>query len=109
MIKLAGMANARKLFRLFKTLNEVQTLLDIFSKKNDDQIELILKLVQRFGFALYWIFDNLVILCTIKFLKKEAKPFNKTGSLFWFIALLAGIVQAVRNLIRCSHKELTCQ
>lgn len=92
------MRDARKLFRLFKSVNEYQKIMDILAKGSLDPIEFILNVANRLGFLMYWFFDNLVILCKVKFLKYEVKPFNKAGSTFWFLALLPALVTNLRAL-----------
>ena len=61
------MRDARKLFRLFKSLNEYKKLMDLL-KKDQSLEDLILSIITRIGFLLYWIFDNLAILSKIKIL-----------------------------------------
>lgn len=60
------------------------------------------------GNNLVWfirVFDNIAILSTIKFLNVEPKPFNKAGMTFWFLALVFGLVVAVRDLLVLRHKK----
>ena len=44
------------------------------------------------------VFDNIAILGTIKFLNLDPKNYNKAGMTFWFLALLFGLVLALRDL-----------
>ena len=60
--KKAGMKDARKLFRLFKTINECHKIIELLKKKDDDDLNKILVILQRAFFGLFWFFDNLVIL-----------------------------------------------
>jgi hypothetical protein len=57
-----------------------------------DPVALGLSVAVRLGFLGYWIFDNLAILCTIKFLKSDAKGFAKKGALFWLFALVVSVI-----------------
>lgn len=93
------MRDARKLFRLFKSLNELQKIMEFISKGSTDQVDLILNLLNRLGFFLYWIFDNIAILSTIKFVQAETKKMAKYGAFFWFWALVFSIIQTIRKLI----------
>lgn len=102
---MVGMRDARKLFRLFKTLNEIQTILKLKNTNMVDKIEQVLQIVTRIGFGLYWIFDNIVVLCTIKFLKRDAKTFSIHGMRFWFLALVTSLISAVRLFIISMQKE----
>lgn len=92
------MRDARKLFRLFKFVNEYHKMLEIASKGSLDQVEYFLSLSSRLGFLLYWFFDNLVILCKVKMLSYDAKPLTKAGSTFWFLALVAALITNIRSL-----------
>ena len=68
-----GMRDARKLFRLFKSVNEYQKIVGLLNKGSLDMTELSLNVLTRMGFLLYWVFDNLAILAAIKFIKRDAK------------------------------------
>lgn len=48
-----GMRNARKLFRLFKTINEYQKLVEILTKKGNS-FDKALNALNRIFFGLYW-------------------------------------------------------
>jgi len=100
-----GMRDARKFFRLFKTVNEYQKILQLLGKGGDDEIDLILQLLNRLCFAGYWIFDNIVILCTAKFFKQDSKKFNKAGMWFWFLGLLFGVIQTIRSTFILERRE----
>ena len=59
-----NMGVARKLFRLFKSLNEYDTI----RKYMSDPTKNALPILARAAFFFYWLFDNLVVLIKIKFL-----------------------------------------
>ena len=94
----ANMRDARKLFRLFKSVNEYQKIMEIIAKGSNNNLDFILNIANRIGFLLYWFFDNLVILAKVKFLKLEIKPLNKAGSTFWFLALVAALITNLKAL-----------
>jgi len=87
-----GMRDARKLFRLFKSVNEYQKIMTLLNKGSLDITELGLNVLTRLGFLLYWIFDNLAILSAIKFIKRDAKAYAKKGATFWLIALVLSLI-----------------
>ena len=93
-----AMRDARKLFRLFKSLNEYKKILDLLKKDQKPQ-ELVLNLITRIGFFLYWIFDNLAILSKLKILSFDPKSLSKRGSTCWFIALLSTLILTLKNLV----------
>ena len=63
--------------------------MELLTKKNEDSLDKALSILARLGFGIYWLFDNLVVLCTVKFLKRDNKTFSKVGSGFWFLAIVA--------------------
>ncbi len=99
-----AMKDARKLFRLFKSINEYKKILDLLQKKNDTPT-LVLNLLVRVGFLCYWIFDNLTILSKIKILDFDAKEMARTGANFWFLALLANLILTLKDLIK-NYKQI---
>ena len=99
-----NMKTARKLFRLFKTLNEYKKLQDILSKGDLDQVA-ILNALSRVAFGLYWFFDNLVALGSVKFLHLDAKQMNKYGAFWWFIGLILGQAVALIKLSDLASQE----
>ena len=91
------MRDARKLFRLFKTLNEAKKIRDYLGQ--DMTVDNILNILVRAFFGAYWIFDNLNILSKIKILSYDNKTMAKTGAKFWLLALLTNLVLLIRNLL----------
>ena len=55
--------------------------------------------------GLYWIFDNLQVLSTVKVLNLDSKKMGKYGSLFWFIGLVLTVVTSVIKLAELAEKE----
>ena len=100
------MRDARKLFRLFKSLNEYHKILELLNKKPTDELDRTLNIINRLGFLLYWFFDNLAILSSLKFLKRDPKPFNKTGMTFWFLALVAALIGVIRGFLNLHQQEI---
>ncbi len=90
------MRDARKLFRLFKTLNEYKKIDDIIKKNPQMNVNNILAILTRAFFGVYWIYDNLNILSKIKIINKDPKAYAKTGSLFWLFALLINLITVIK-------------
>lgn len=99
-----GMKSARKLFRLFKSVNEYKKIMDILGKKSLSQTDM-LNAASRLCFLLYWFFDNLVVLSSTKFLKYDAKQMNKYGAFWWFLGLVLGQAVAFITLSELAEKE----
>ena len=90
------MRDARKLFRLFKTLNEYKKIDDIIKKNPQMNVNNILAILTRAFFGVYWIYDNLNILSKIKIINKDPKAYAKTGSLFWLFVLLINLITVIK-------------
>lgn len=90
------MRDARKLFRLFKTVNEYKKIQELLSKNPQLNLPNSLTILTRAFFGVYWIFDNLNILSKLKIIEKDPKPFAKTGALFWLLALLTNLITVMR-------------
>lgn len=108
------MSKARKLFRLFKWLFEYEKVRKLLTKPpaDLDEIDIILgkkknnqAIVTRLFFAGYWIFDNLVIISTIKLLKRDPAIFKKPAGSFWFLALLVNLIANLR-ILKKSEKQI---
>ncbi|KAM3131227.1 hypothetical protein pb186bvf_016685 [Paramecium bursaria] len=91
--------DSRKIFRLGKTLNEIQTILTSINKGDQGNIiAYFIGILQRAWFALYWVFDNIQILSTIKFINGDPKKAAKIAATFWLLALLTGLLDSLRIL-----------
>lgn len=84
------MKDARKLFRLFKSLMEYQKLVAILLD-DDDNLFKIFRVLSQIFFSLFWLFDNVSVLCKIKLLKWNVIEYNKLTAYFWTLSLLSSI------------------
>ena len=103
------MRDARKLFRLFKTLNEYQKILDLLEKSRNLSTDDFLAVLSRVFFGLYWIFDNIAILRKIGILSGDSKPISKKGSICWLLALLTGLILVSRKLVANARERAIIQ
>jgi hypothetical protein len=100
------MSNARKLFRLFKYLNEYVKSKAIMKDQAMPQFDKILALAIRLAFACYWWYDNLVVLVKIKFFNSiDLKNVSLMASRFWCLALVLTAWDCVRKMIKFSKKD----
>lgn len=100
-----AMRDARKLFRLFKSLVEYQKITAL-QKQNQPQHKKILAILARLGFLIYWFFDNLNILAKIKYLEgidKDAAA--KKACLFWLIGLIFSIALVLVQMYETALEE----
>jgi peroxin-11B len=95
------MRDARKLFRLFKTINEAKKIIDLV--KQEPTVDNSLNIMVRGFFGVYWFFDNLNILSKIKILSHDPKKMAKWGSTFWLLALVTNLALLIRNLMGNTH------
>ncbi|CAD8112095.1 unnamed protein product [Paramecium sonneborni] len=94
--------DARKLFRLAKSLNELQTIIDRVAqncKNPQEQVARALNILTRVWFLLYWLYDNLSVLSSIKFTTSDPKPLQKKAMTFWFIGIITNLVDTIRQLV----------
>jgi hypothetical protein len=98
------MRDARKLFRLFKSLNEFKKIKELLAVKNGINIDVVLNILVRGSFMIYWLFDNLAILSKIKVLEKDPKPFGKLGATFWLLALVFNFILVIKDSIAVLQK-----
>eukprot|EP00357_Protocruzia_adherens_P013598 CAMPEP_0114989140 /NCGR_PEP_ID=MMETSP0216-20121206/10019_1 /TAXON_ID=223996 /ORGANISM="Protocruzia adherens, Strain Boccale" /LENGTH=234 /DNA_ID=CAMNT_0002352059 /DNA_START=224 /DNA_END=928 /DNA_ORIENTATION=+ len=100
------MGKARKLNRLFKSFNEHYKMQQLLANlEANPNFENVLNIITRIGFFFYWVFDNLAVLSTIKFLHYDAKSVAKKAFLSWFIGLSATMVVLIRKLIKSYEDE----
>ena len=100
------MRDARKLFRLFKSVNEYQKISKLLVKIEEDEFAFYFNVLNRLSFLGYWFFDNLQILSKINFLKLDPKKNAKLGALFWLFGLIFALILDLRNLIKVSHEQI---
>jgi hypothetical protein len=91
------MRDARKLFRLFKSVNEAKKIKELLAQERT--VDNMLNIVVRAFFLLYWFFDNLNILSKIKILGQDPKRMAKLGATCWLLALLTNLLLLIRNLL----------
>jgi hypothetical protein len=93
------MAVARKLFRLFKSVNEYSQIRG-FLKGELPDIDKYLSVLTRLAFLFYWFFDNLGVLIKVKFLQGyDLTAAVRRANTFWLLGLILSIVHQIRKLI----------
>ena len=65
----------------------------------------ILDILSRLGFFFYWIFDNIQILSSIKFLNADANFNLKIASYWWLFGVIMSIIRQVLDLISLLQKK----
>lgn len=94
--------DSRKIFRLFKSINELQQLNIKLTKdlvRQPNKTPVYFDILSRIGFFFYWIFDNIQILASIKFIKADPSYYLKLASWGWFVGIIFGIAKHLYDLI----------
>ena len=101
------MANARKLFRLFKSLLEYKKINALLGKADSMPVhKFILALIPRIAFFIFWFFDHLVILTKIKVLNGlDAKWIQYRWALCWTIANWVSVIGSIVELCELNKEE----
>jgi hypothetical protein len=97
--------DARKMFRLWKFVHEYQAITKAVSDISSDLPEMILQVLTRSSFFVYWIFDNLGFLSSIKLLKFDSVALGKKSNMAWFVGVVLSLISLVRNLSLNYTKE----
>jgi hypothetical protein len=103
----ANMRDARKLFRLFKTINEIKKIQDLLAKELSTNAWL--NIAVRGFFGVYWIFDNLNILSKLKLISQDPKQMAKMGATFWLLALITSLIIHLKSLIENVQQVNKCK
>ena len=101
--------DARKIFRIFKGINELQYIGDkitndmCFSASSKDIVDVIGKLFYFF----YWFFDNLSILSKTKLISNlDTNKLTKLAMLSWFLGNVASIIKLIMDLDNLFKQKL---
>jgi len=98
-------ATGRKLFRVLKSLNELETLRTALAKGDEgDGVKFYLTILKQLAFVWYWFYDNIGYAVRAKFLKYDKKEIGITGSYGWTVASLCGWFIAIWELRKLHFK-----
>ena len=97
---------SRQFFRLFKVFEEIQHIKNFRNKKYHDEFDRMINIIQYFLYGLYWIFDNVVVICSCKIVRWQTKPIYKVALYIKYLAILQGLLISSRNFMRYHHQEI---
>jgi len=98
-------ATGRKLFRMGKTLNEIETLRNVLAKGDEnDPMKYYPTVVKQFAFMSYWFFDNIGYLIRAKFSRADKKSIGLYASYGWFVGSACGLLLALYEFHRANTK-----
>lgn len=81
---------ARKIFRLLKSIIEYQKLIKILLDDNDNWLK-IFRVLGQICFFFYWFFDNISIIYKVKILKGDYAKNHTLAAIFWLASLIISI------------------
>ena len=101
------MANARKLFRLFKSILHYKKINELLAKADSMPIhKLILQMIVQLCFFFFWMLDHLVVLHKIKFSSQiDIKWVTHKWSTLWLISNTTNIILSIVNLVEVAKDE----
>jgi len=98
-------ATGRKLFRMGKSLNEIETLRNLLTKGDEnDPIKYYLSIVKQFAYMSYWFFDNIGYLIRAKFSRVDKKSTGLYASYGWFVGSVCGLLLALYDFQKVTAK-----
>lgn len=103
------MHQTRRLFRLFKSLNELNAMRNLMKTPGDDEFAYYFTIIHMFWELLHWICDNISTLADIKLINADSTKFSVLGAKFRFVALVFSFLLTTRNFIHTAHKEMTIE
>lgn len=62
------MTTARRIFRLFKSLNEYVAIKKLLASDHS-KLDVFMQVTTRVAYLFYWLFDNLAVLIKIKLIR----------------------------------------
>ena len=93
------MSVARKLFRLFKSFNEYQTIKKTLAG-SAEAVDKYITIATRLAFLFYWLFDNIGVLIKIKFIKSwDFQNALRRANKAWFTGLVLMLIGGIRQLV----------
>ena len=101
------MRDARKLFRLGKSLNEFNFIVNkitnemAFKSTPEQYIEITSKLC----FFLYWLFDSSSILSKLKILSFDVKQHTKYACTAWFLGTFISLIKLLLDLSKLINEK----
>jgi len=96
--------DARKLVRIFKTLNEYQKIQALVGQ--DPSLKQGIQLIGALGLSFYWAFDNLIYLAKADFLAKDrVEIWGKLSNFGWWTGITSAVIIDVWALTDNFAKE----
>lgn len=88
---------------MFKSVNELKVLRDKVTKDlvwQPKKTPIIFEILSKIGFFFYWIFDNIQILSSIKFINADTNYHLRMASISWTIGIIFGLAKNVWDLVQ---------
>lgn len=104
----SSVKTTRKMFRMGKSVIEIHAIHKIFTSKPRYDLLVLLQVLVRVAYCLFWLFDNLAVLGACKVVKWDGKDMNRVAMIAWFGAVVLSIVMLLIALIRNYSEETIC-
>jgi len=101
---------SRKIFRFFCTIQEIKRINDKIKDLNwkKEKTSILLDLISRFGYLIYWSFDNLYVLAALRNLpRKKQGNYIYISNIGWFLGNLVSIFKTIYDIICLLRKAKT--
>lgn len=91
-------SNARKVFRLLKSINCLYKLQLLLKSDNLTNLDGILQILEQLFWTLFFYYDNLIFLARMKILEKGERDIERNAFLYWFLADVAKCASEIWSL-----------
>lgn len=82
---------ARKLFRIFKSIDEYQAIVQLVFY-GEEELTTLFQVISKALYFFYWIFDNLSVAGKVKLFRLDWQRLHRIGLKIRFVALLVSLV-----------------
>lgn len=93
---------SRKIFRFLSTIQEIKRINDKIKdlQWKSDKTSILLDLISRLGYFIYWSFDNLYVLSALRNLpRKQQSKYIYVSNIGWFIGNLVAVLKNLFEII----------
>eukprot|EP00828_Plagiopyla_frontata_P041114 TRINITY_DN5767_c0_g1_i2.p1 TRINITY_DN5767_c0_g1~~TRINITY_DN5767_c0_g1_i2.p1 ORF type:complete len:228 (-),score=14.58 TRINITY_DN5767_c0_g1_i2:201-884(-) len=94
--------HSRKLFRLFKSIQQIPKLQSFILDKNMDKFQQMLDILTHSNYFFHFIFDNIAILSVVKVLNYQPAKFSQIAQKFWLLGIITTIISIIYQLKQLS-------
>jgi hypothetical protein len=101
----SALHRARQVFRLLKSLNEIQRIREVLTDKRHSRFERSILVFSRVSYLIYWAFDNLELLAFFRVIKVNKVLFARPAAMMWYFGLVLNLFYFSKVLIKSYDDE----